>query len=124
MTKRNFITLILGALGGLLFSLGMCMCLIPEWNTFDAGVKTAVVGAVILLVMVIFRIRTSTKKLQLPSVKSIGIFLLGLIGTLTFGAGMCMTMVWDGMMIQGIIVGIFGIVLLLCFIPVCKGGSK
>lgn len=124
MTKRNFITLILSTLGVLIFSLGMCMCLISEWNAFDAGVKMTIVGVVILLIMVIFRVRTSTKKFQLPSFKSIIIFLLGLIGALTLGVGMCMTMVWDGMMIQGIIIGIFGIVLLLCLIPVCKGGIK
>lgn len=124
MTKRNFITLILSTLGVLIFSLGMCMCLISEWNTFDAGVKMTIVGVVILLIMVIFRVRTSTKKFQLPNFKSIVIFLLGLIGALTLGVGMCMTMVWDGMMIQGIIIGIFGIVLLLCLIPVCKGGIK
>ena len=30
MKKENFISLILGTIGGLLFSLGMCMCLIAE----------------------------------------------------------------------------------------------
>lgn len=34
MEKKNFITLVLGVVGGLLFSLGMCMCLLPEWNMF------------------------------------------------------------------------------------------
>lgn len=47
--------------------------------------------------------------------------LLGTVGTLLLGVGMCMTMVWDGMMLQGILVGIVGIVLLLCLIPYCKG---
>ena len=30
MEKKNFIKLVLGVVGGLLFSLGMCMCLLPE----------------------------------------------------------------------------------------------
>lgn len=124
MTKRGFITLVLSTLGGLTFALGMCMCLIPEWNAFSAGVKMSAAGAGILLIMVIFRIRTRAKKLQLPSFKSIGSFLLGLTGALALGVGMCMTMVWEGIMIQGIVIGIFGIVLLLCLIPVCKGGIK
>ncbi len=31
-----------------------------------------------------------------------------------------MTMVWD-MMVPGIVVGIVGIVMLICLIPVCRG---
>jgi len=37
------------------------------------------------------------------------------------GVGMCMVMVWEGLLVWGIIVGIIGILLLLCLIPVCKG---
>ncbi len=33
---------------------------------------------------------------------------------------MCMVMVWD-MLVWGIVVGVIGIVLLLCLIPVIKG---
>ena len=44
--------------------------------------------------------------------------LIGVVGALAFG--MCMSMVW-GMMIPGILVGIFGIVILLCLIPRIKG---
>ena len=29
MEKKNFITLVLGTVGGLLFSIGMCMCFLP-----------------------------------------------------------------------------------------------
>ena len=34
--------------------------------------------------------------------------------------GMCMVMVWS-MMVQGILVGLVGILLLLCLIPLVKG---
>lgn len=43
------------------------------------------------------------------------------IGGMLFALGMCMTMVFDGMIIPGIIVGIVGIALLLCLIPMCVG---
>ena len=43
MTKKNFVTLILGTVGGILFALGMCMAMLPEWNAFTPGI---VVGAV------------------------------------------------------------------------------
>ena len=45
---------------------------------------------------------------------------LGVIGALTLGAGMCMVMVWD-MLVFGIAVGLVGLVLLLCLIPLVKG---
>lgn len=51
MKKKNFIALILGTLGGLLFALGLCMCLLPAWNAFTPGVVVAVIGAVILIIM-------------------------------------------------------------------------
>ena len=53
-----------------------------------------------------------------------GIFLflvlLGIIGALVLGIGMCMTMIWNSMA-AGIVVGIAGIVLLICLIPAIKG---
>lgn len=47
--------------------------------------------------------------------------IMSVIGGLIFALGMCMTMVWEGLMIWGIVVGIVGIVLLLCLIPMIKG---
>lgn len=46
--------------------------------------------------------------------------ILGTIGGILFALGMCLTMVWSNMII-GIIVGIVGIILLLCLIPLTKG---
>ena len=34
MQKKDFVTLILSTVGGILFALGMCMALIPEWGAF------------------------------------------------------------------------------------------
>lgn len=122
MTKKNFITLILSTVGGILFAVGMCMCLLPEWNAFTQGVVVAAVGAVVLLAMVMVRRKMSGKPILVKlSGKTIGTILLSVVGALVLGVGMCMTMVWEGLMIQGIIVGVVGIVLLLCLIPLCKG---
>lgn len=124
MTKKSFITMILSTIGGVLFALGMCMCLIAEWSAFKQGVVVAVIGALVLLAMVITRTKMRTKPFTKPSKKTIAIVLLSVIGALVLGVGMCMTMVWQGLMIPGIIVGIIGILLLLCLVPVCKGGLK
>ena len=48
------------------------------------------------------------------------LFALGIVGALLLGVGMCLTMVWSNM-ILGIVIGIVGIVVLLCLIPLTKG---
>lgn len=46
MEKKYFVALVMFVVGGLLFSLGMCMCLLPEWNAFNEGVVMGAVGGV------------------------------------------------------------------------------
>lgn len=121
MKKENFVTLILSTVGGILFAIGMCMCLLPEWNAFTQGVVVAAVGAVVLLAMLVVRRKMKGKPAIKITGKAVGTVALGVIGALVLGVGMCMTMVWEGLMIWGIIVGVIGIVLLLCLIPLCKG---
>lgn len=121
MKKKNFVSLILGTAGGILFALGMCMCMIDEWNAFRQGIVSGAIGIVILLIMLIVRRRMEGKPAVRMNAKTVGTVLFGIVGALVFGIGMCMTMIWTDLMIQGIIVGIIGIVLLLCLIPICKG---
>ena len=124
MTKKNFLFLVLTVVGGLLFALGMCMCLLPEWNMFTAGVVFAAVGALVLLVTLIVHCKQYGKKIKLPSAKVVLKTFYGVFATLVFGLGMCMVMVFEGMMIWGILVGIVGIVFLLFLIPMCFGFKK
>lgn len=120
MKKSTFVAMILGTIGGILFALGMCMALIPEWNAFQPGVIMGVAGAVVLLIMVLVWRKMENKEPIKLSGKTIGAVLIGIVGALLFGVGMCLTMVWSHMVI-GIIVGIVGIVVLLCLIPFIKG---
>lgn len=121
MKKENFVTLILGTIGGILFAIGMCMCLLPEWNAFTQGVVVSAVGAVVLLVMLIVRRKMEGRPAIKITGKAVGTVVLGIVGALVLGVGMCMVMVWEGLMVPGIIVGVIGIVLLLCLIPLYKG---
>lgn len=120
MKKSTFVAMILGTIGGILFALGMCMALIPEWNAFQPGVIMGVVGAVVLLVMVLVWRRMENKAPVKLSGKMIGVTLIGIVGALLLGVGMCLTMVWSNM-VAGIIIGIVGIIVLLCLIPFIKG---
>lgn len=120
MKKSTFVAMILGTIGGILFALGMCMALIPEWNAFQPGVIMGVVGAVVLLIMVLVWRKMENKEPIKLSGKTIGATLIGIVGALLLGVGMCLTMVWSNMVV-GIIVGIIGIVVLLCLIPFIRG---
>ena len=121
MSKKNFISLILGTVGGILFALGMCMAMLPEWNAFQPGVIIGVIGAVILLIMVMVRRKMEGKPIIVKlSAKTVGAVVLGIAGAIVLGIGMCMVMLWN-MLVQGIIIGLVGIVLLLCLIPLVKG---
>lgn len=120
MKKSTFVAMILGTVGGILFALGMCMALIPEWNAFWPGVVMGVIGAAVLLVMVLVWRKMENKEPIKLSGKTIGATLLGIVGALLLGVGMCLTMVWSHM-VDGIVIGIVGIVVLLCLIPFIKG---
>ena len=61
MKKSSFTALLLGTLSGVLFAIGMCMCLLPEWNAFRPGVVIAVIGAVVLLMLLLVRRRMEGK---------------------------------------------------------------
>lgn len=120
MKKSTFVAMILGTVGGILFALGMCMALIPEWNAFQPSVIMGIVGVVVLLAMVFIWRKMENKAPIKLSGKTIVAIRIGIIGALLFGVGMCLTMVWSHMVV-GIIIGIIGIVVLLCLLPFIKG---
>ncbi|HJA93515.1 MAG TPA: hypothetical protein H9717_10455 [Candidatus Eisenbergiella merdipullorum] len=120
MKKKNFVSLILGTIGGILFAIGMCMCLLPQWNAFSQGIVIGTVGAAVLFVMLAVRRRMEGKPAVRLNGKNVGSVLLGIVGALILGIGMCMVMVWS-MLTPGILVGILGIALLLCLIPLIRG---
>ena len=120
MKKKNFVSLVMGTVGGILFALGTCMCMLPQWNAFTQGVVVSAVGAVVLLAMLVVRRKMEGKPAVRLNGKAVATVLLGVVGALVLGVGMCMVMVWN-MLMWGIVVGIVGIVLLICLIPLCRG---
>ena len=119
MKKSAFVNLIIGTVGGLLFALGMCMCLLPEWNAFQPGVICTAVGAVVLLAQSIIAWIRSGRKIKI-NWKITGKVLYGVFSALVLGLGMCLILVWQKMLL-GIVIGIAGIVLMLMLIPMCLG---
>ena len=119
MKKKDFVRLVLGVVGGLLFSVGLCMCLLPEWDLFREGVAVTAVGGVILMILagLLMKGRRSEKKINW---KLVGKAAYGILSCLVLGVGMSLVLV-GGKMILGIAVGIAGIVMLLMLIPMCMG---
>jgi len=120
MKKSSFAAMILGTIGGILFAIGMCMTLITEWGAFKPGIIMGVIGIVVLLIMVFVWRKMENKTPIKLSGKIIGAALIGIMGALLLGVGMCLSMVWSNMVL-GIVIGIVGIVILLMLIPFTKG---
>lgn len=121
MKKSSFVAMVLGTVSLMLFvALGMCMALIPEWNAFNLGIIFGCLGLMLLLVTLVIWRRMEHKQPIRISIKLVATVIIGVIGTLTLGVGMCFSMVW-GNMIQGIIIGFVGIIVLILLIPITKG---
>lgn len=120
MKKSSFVAMLLGTISGVLFALGMCMALIPEWDAFQPGIIFGCIGLVLgLITIVIWRKMEHKQPIQISG-KTILTIIVGVIGALALGVGMCFCMIWDKMVI-GIIIGLIGIVVLLSLIPLVKG---
>ena len=121
MEKKNFIALVLGTVSGLVFALGMCMCLIAEWSLFYVGVGCTAVGLIgIIATIIVFRKMSGAKPIKVDF-KVVGKVAYGVLSALVLGLGMSMVMVFKGMMIPGMIIGVVGIIMLLFLIPMCVG---
>ena len=115
--KSSFTALLLGTLSGVLFAIGMCMALIAEWNAFTPGVVLGCTGVVLgIATMLIWR----KMEHKAPCHLSGRHVLLGVAGAMLLGVGMCFCMVWQRML-PGMLIGVVGIVLLVCLIPLLKG---
>lgn len=120
MKKSSFVAMVMGTVGGILLAVGMCMCLLPEWNAFTPGVVMGCGGlGVLLITVMVWRKMEKKAPIRLTG-KTVLSAALGIIGALALGVGMCLVMVWSNLAF-GIIVGTVGIVLLLSLIPITKG---
>ena len=120
MKKSSFVAMILGTVSGVLFALGMCMALLPEWNAFREGIIFGVVGLILGLITLIVWRKMEGKQPIKVNVKNILFVIFGVLGALVLGLGMCFCMVWENIVL-GTIIGLVGIVMLLSLIPMTKG---
>ena len=123
MKKETLLEIILGTIGGLVFAIGMCMCLIPELNLFTAGVVLAIIGFIILLCIIpIYRKehpkKVSNKKTDWGLVLT---WVIGVVGSLIMGFGMSKIMVGSPEkmdVIIGMITGVVGLLICVLNYPI------
>ncbi len=120
MKKSSFAAMVFGTASVVLFALGMCMALIPEWNAFRPGIMFGCVGLVLgVITLLVWRKMEGKEPVHITG-KTVLTVIVGAVGSLTLGVGMCFSMVW-GRMIMGVAIGLVGIVVLLCLVPLTKG---
>lgn len=120
MKKSHFVAMLLGTVSGVLFALGMCMALIPEWDAFGPGIVFGCLGLLLALITLLVWRKMEHKTPVRISGKLILTILVGITGTLAFGVGLCFCLVWENMAV-GIAIGLAGILILLGLIPLTRG---
>lgn len=120
MKKSNFVALILGTVSGVLFALGMCMALLPEWDSFIEGVILGGVGLVLGVITLLVWCKMENKKLPKMNGKNVLRTVYSVIAVLVLGLGMCMCLVWQNI-VWGTLIGLLGIIMLIALIPMIKG---
>ena len=120
MKKSSFVALLMGTISGVLFALGMCMALLPEWNAFWEGVILGGVGMVLGVITLLVWCKMENKKMPKMNGKNVLRTMYAIVAVLILGAGMCLCLVWE-QFIWGTLVGLLGIVMLIALIPMIKG---
>ena len=122
MKKETLLEVILGTIGGLVFAIGMCMCLLPKWGMFTAGVVTAIIGFIILLCIIPIYRKEHPKKERGPiNWGLVLVWTVGVIGSLIMGFGMSRIMVGDASntdMLVGLITGVVGLIICVLNYPI------
>jgi hypothetical protein len=120
MKKSSFVALLMGTISGVLFALGMCMALLPEWNAFWEGVILGGVGLVLGVITLLVWCKMENKKMPKLNGKNVFRIAYAVVAVLILGAGMCLCLVWQ-QFVWGTLVGLLGIVMLIALIPMIKG---
>ncbi|MBR5223213.1 MAG: hypothetical protein IKV81_03515 [Clostridia bacterium] len=120
MKKSSFVALVMGTVSGMLFALGMCMALLPEWNAFKEGIIFGSIGIFIGIITLLVWCKMENKKLPKMSGKNILRVIYAVVSALVLGLGMCMCLVWQ-QIIWGTLIGMLGILMLIALIPMIKG---
>jgi len=122
MKKSTLIQIVLGTVGGLITSIGMCMCLIEEWNMLKPGIVVGTIGILILIcIYPIYRKDHSKKEKKEVNKGLVTTIIIGVIGSLILGTGMSLCLVNNQeimKMILGLVIGVIGLLICVLNYPI------
>lgn len=122
MKKETLLEIILGTIEGLIFAIGMCMCLIPDWNLFKVGIVISVVGFIVLLCIIpVYKTNHPKKEHNTINLEIVVTWIIGVIGALVMGFGMSKVMIESATksdMLVGIVTGIIGLIVCVLNYPI------
>ena len=122
MKKETLLEIIWGTIGGLIFAIGMCMCLLPEWNLFTPGVVVSIIGFIVLLCIIPVYRKNHPRKPHGPINWGIVLtFVIGIVGSLIMGFGMSKVMIEGASqsdMLVGIVTGVVGLIICVLNYPI------
>lgn len=120
MKKSSFVALILGTVSGVVFALGMCMALLPEWNAFTEGIIFGAIGIVLSIITALIWCKMENKKLPKMNGKNLLRTIYAIVSALVLGIGMSLCIVLN-QIVLGTLVGLLGIIMFIALIPMIKG---
>lgn len=123
MKKETLQSIILGTVGGLVFALGMCMCLVAEWDMFVPGVVAIAIGLVALLALaVVYRKAHPRQPREAMDRGVLAAVVIGILGMVALGLGMSLTLVAGSAsrasMLGGMALGVVGLLVCVLNYPV------
>ncbi|MBE6144092.1 MAG: hypothetical protein E7169_00750 [Firmicutes bacterium] len=123
MKKETLLEIIFGTIGGLVFAIGMCMCLLPEWNLLKSGIVVSTIGFIVLLCIIPIYRKDRPKKVNNKKTDwgLILTWIIGVVGALIMGFGMSKIMVDSPEkmdMIIGMITGVVGLLICVLNYPI------
>lgn len=122
MKKETLLEIILGTIGGLVFAIGMTMCLLTEWDMLKPGIVVSVLGFIILLCIIpVYRSNHPKKQHGPINWGIVFTWIIGVIGALIMGFGMSKVMVETPDktdMIIGIVTGVIGLLICVLNYPI------
>lgn len=123
MKKETLLEITLGTIGGIIFAIGISMCLIPEWDLLINGCIVSIIGFIILLgIIPIYRSNHPKKVRKKPiNFKIVIAWIIGIIGALVMGYGMSRIMIatpTKSDMIFGMIFGVVGLIVCILDYPI------
>lgn len=122
MKKETLLEIILGTIGGLVFAIGMCMCLITEWDLLKVGIVVSLIGFIILICIIpVYRSNHPKKVHGKVNWGIVFTWVLGIAGSLIMGFGMSKVMIDDPSktdLLVGIGVGVIGLLICIFNYPI------